>query len=111
MSVSSALVDGVAQGLVRVRVTHRFHPLFGGEFEFVKRRKNWASDRVYVFTGDGELLSLPVEWTDLAGEDPFVVVAAGRSPFRTQDLLELTGLIQALTRPGRDAAGVERITP
>ena len=111
MSVSSALVDGVAQGLVRVRVTHRFHPLFGGEFEFVKRRKNWTSDRVYVFTGDGELLSLPVEWTDLAGEDPSVVIAAGRSPFRTQDLLELAGLLQALSRPGPDAAGVERITP
>jgi very-short-patch-repair endonuclease len=25
-----------------VRVTHRFHPLFGGEFEFVKRCKTWA---------------------------------------------------------------------
>jgi hypothetical protein len=56
---------------------------------------------VYVFTGDGELLSLPVEWTDLAGEDPFVVVAAGRSLFRTQDLLDLAGLLQALSRPGR----------
>ncbi len=94
--MSSALVDGVAHGLVRVRVTHRFHPLFGGEFEFVKRRRNWAADRVYVFDGDGELLSLPVEWTDLAAQDPFVVVAAGRSPFRTQDLLELAGLVHVL---------------
>jgi len=95
--VSSALVDGVAQGLVRV--THRFHPLFGGEFEFVKRRRNWADERVYVFVGDGELLSLPVEWTDLVAQDPFVVVAAGRSPFRTPDLLELAALVQALTQP------------
>jgi hypothetical protein len=77
-------------------VTHRFHPLFGGEFEFVKRHKNWASDRVYIFDDDGQLLGLPVEWTDLAGEDPFVVVAAGRSPFRTRDLLELADLIQTL---------------
>lgn len=92
-------------------MTHRFHPLFGGEFEFVKRHKNWASDRVYVFDGGGELLSLPVEWTDLAGEDPFVVVAAGRSPFRTEDLLELAGLVRTLCQRRRAGAGVERITP
>ena len=85
------------------------------KIEFVKRRRNWAADRVYVFDGDGELLSLPVEWTDLAAQDPFVVVAAGRSPFRTQDLLELAGLVQVLgqRRDGSDGqrTGVERITP
>ena len=117
MPVSSTPVDEVAQDLVpiRVRVTHRFHPLFGGEFEFVKRRRNWTADRVYVFDVDGELLSLPVEWTNLAGDDPFVVVAAGRSPFRTQDLLELAILVQGLGRSrdldSRDAGGVARITP
>jgi hypothetical protein len=99
-----------------VRVTHRFHPLFGGEFEFVKRRRNWAADRVYVFDGDGELLSLPVEWTDLAADDPFVVVASGRSPFRTQDLLELAELVGVLTdgcagRPVGARKTVERTTP
>jgi hypothetical protein len=98
-----------------VRVTHRFHPLFDGEFEFVKRRRNWAADRVYVFDGDGELLSLPVEWTDLAVPDPFVVVAAGRSPFRTQDLLELAGLVQAwdqrCARSDGQRTGVEQTTP
>ena len=62
--------------VVRVRVTHSFHPLFGRELEFVKRRRNWRADRVYVFDPNGLLLSLPVEWTDVAGEDPFVVVLA-----------------------------------
>ncbi|WP_414637418.1 DUF5372 family protein [Actinophytocola sp.] len=28
-------------------MTHRFHPLFGREFEFVVHRHNWAEDRVY----------------------------------------------------------------
>jgi len=60
-------------------------------------------------------LSLPVEWTDLAAQDPFVVVAAGRSPFRTQDLLELAALVQVLTQgcTGRPVGErtVERITP
>jgi hypothetical protein len=66
-----------------VRVTHPFHPLFGRELEFVKRRRNWRADRVYVFDPNGLLLSLPVEWTDVVAEDPFMVVAAGRSPFHT----------------------------
>ncbi|MFG2557139.1 DUF5372 family protein [Streptomyces sp. NPDC048581] len=25
-------------------MTHRFHPLFGRELEFVKRKRNWACD-------------------------------------------------------------------
>jgi len=31
-----------------VRVTHPFHPLFDLELEFVKRRRNWRADRVYL---------------------------------------------------------------
>jgi hypothetical protein len=96
-----------------VRVTHPFHPLFDRELEFVKRRRNWRADRVYVFDPEGLLVSLPVEWTDVAAEDPFVVVAAGRSPFYTAGLLELAVLIDRI-RAGRSrdgAADVNRITP
>jgi hypothetical protein len=57
-------------------VVHPFHPWFGRDLEFVKRRRNWRADRVYVFDDAGELVSLPVEWTDLALADPCVVVAA-----------------------------------
>jgi len=64
-----------------VRVTHPFHPLFDQELEFVKRRRNWRADRVYVSDPEESPLSLPVGWTDVVAEDPFVVVAAGRSPF------------------------------
>jgi len=32
---------------VTVRVTHPFHPRFGQELEFVKRLRNWRTDRVY----------------------------------------------------------------
>jgi len=87
----------------RVRVTHPFHPLAGGEFEFVKRRKNWQADRVYVYDGAGELVVLPAEWTDAVAADPFVVVAAGRSPFHVEGLLELAELVASLT-PERSAA-------
>jgi hypothetical protein len=44
--------------------------------------------------------------------DPFVVVSAGRSPFRTADLLELAELIGELRRgAGPVPDDVKRITP
>jgi Family of unknown function (DUF5372) len=54
--------------------------------------------------GDGRTRSLPVGWTNIAPEDPFVMVAAGRAPFRLEDLLALTALVrdirpQATERP------------
>ncbi len=80
-----------------MRVTHPFHPLAGGEFEFVKRRKNWQLDRVYLYDCAGELVVLPAEWTDAVVADPFVVVSAGRSPFHVEGLLELAELVARLT--------------
>jgi hypothetical protein len=95
-----------------VRVTHRFHPLFGRSFEFVNRRKSWQSDRVYFFGDTGELACLPAEWTDMVPGDPFVAVSAGRSPFRTADLLELAELIGELRQgAGSVPDDVKRITP
>ncbi|GEC10679.1 hypothetical protein SSP24_83340 [Streptomyces spinoverrucosus] len=41
---------------------------------------------------------MPTAWTDAGGEDPFVVLAAGRSPFRTEDLLSLADLIKHMDR-------------
>ena len=57
----------------RVRVTHRFHPLSGRDFEFVAHRQNWGEDRVHLHDEDGELFSLPAGWTDVAPADPFAV--------------------------------------
>ena len=76
-----------------MRVTHRFHPSSGQSFEFVKRLQTWQSDLVYFFDSAGELVSVPAAWTDLVAPDPFVVVSAGRSPFRTADLLGLAELV------------------
>ena len=88
-----------------MRVTHRFHPLSGRSFEFVKRCKAWQSDRVFFFDDGGELASLPAEWTDVVPADPFVVVSAGRSPFRTADLLMLAELVAQL---GAGSGGARR---
>ena len=44
---------------------------------------------MFFLDGAGRQLSLPVGWTDAAEPDVFVTMAAGRSPFRFVDLVEL----------------------
>jgi len=39
---------------------------------------------------------MPATWTDVEGPDPFLVVSAGRSCFRVEDLLALAALVAAL---------------
>ena len=80
-------------------MTHPFHPLFGRQFEFVARCRNWGEDRVYYHDEQDELSSLPTAWTDVADADPFVVIAAGRCPFRVADLLDLADLADLLRPP------------
>ena len=36
---------------------------------------------------------MPASWTDVVDPDPFVVLAAGRSLFRVEDLLALAALL------------------
>ena len=95
----------------RVRVTHRFHPLFGRDFEFVAHRQNWGEDRVHLHDEDGELFSLPAGWTDVAPADPFAVIADGRCPFTVDGLLALADLIGRLRSLPEGDAAVKRITP
>ena len=84
-----------------ITVTHPFHPLCGRRFSFVSRRRNWGEDRVFYHDEQGELCSLLTAWTDAADADPFVVMAAGRCPFRVADLLDLADLVERL-RPSID---------
>jgi hypothetical protein len=94
-----------------VRVTHPFHPLAGRDFEFVEHRQNWGEDRVYLRDADGELFSLLTGWTDAAAADPFVVIAAGRCPFATGDLLAVADLIDRLRGRGGRERAVKKIMP
>ena len=91
-------------------MTHPFHPLAGHEFDLVVRKNNWAEDRVFVFTDDGQLTSIPAAFTDVDPPDPFVAIAAGRSAFRVDDLLALADLLEGL-RPAKRAGHVSRTTP
>jgi len=73
----------------------------------VERKNAWGEDRVYFYDADGRLRRLPASWTDVAGLDPFVVLAAGRSPFRAEDLWRLSVQLGDLGGRGR----VKEITP
>ena len=49
------------------------------------------------YTGeDGTLRTIRQAWTNAATVDPFVRMAAGRSPFRVSDLLALAALLDEL---------------
>jgi hypothetical protein len=56
-------------------------------------RHSWGEDRVYYHDAQGVLVSMPASWTDVVAPDPVVALSAGRSPFRLDDLLELTRLV------------------
>ena len=80
----------------RLKVTHPFHPLFGKEFELVGFFNSWKKECVEFVDEAGSQFSLPLEWTDAAGIDPFVQFSRGRSHFRIEELLRLTDLVAAI---------------
>ncbi len=94
-----------------MRVTHRFHPLFGRDFEFVAHRQNWGEDRVHLHDENGHLFSLPAGWTDAVAPDPFVVVAAGRCPFTAGGLLAVADLADRLRAQRDGTEAVKKIMP
>jgi hypothetical protein len=51
---------------------------------------------------DGRTRSLPVGWTNVGPVDPFIRVAAGRAPFRLEDLLALTALLRDVGAANRE---------
>jgi hypothetical protein len=80
-------------------VTHPFHPLCDQEFEIVGYAHTWGEHRVFFREpGETRVRSLPAAWTDVEGPDPFRVLAAGRSCFRTDDLRALVRLVDELDR-------------
>ena len=80
----------------RLKVTHPFHPLFDKEFELVGFFNRWKEECVQFSDVDGSQFSLPLDWTDAAGVDPFLRVSRGRSHFRVEELLRLADLMAAM---------------
>jgi len=75
------------------RIIHPFHPYKDTEFEIDQVRNVAAERRVFFFNQKGRKSSVPLDWTDIRAQDPFVVLSAGRALFRVEDLLGLVRLI------------------
>lgn len=86
-----------------MRVTHLFHPWCGRVFVLLGVRQTWSEDRVFFLDAAGTQFSLPARWTDVVEPDVFVAVAAGRCPFRIDDLLELARLIDGFDESAAEA--------
>lgn len=66
-----------------------------------------GDDLLFYRDRHGCVTALPTHWTSVEAEDPFLVVAVGRSQFRVADLIDLAALItelQSKCRPG-EASG------
>ena len=77
-------------------MTHPFHPLAGREIALFDRRAGGGEQRVYFENDAGEMAWLPAAWTTVAGDDPLIVMAAGRAYFRVDDLVRLAALLAGL---------------
>jgi hypothetical protein len=64
------------------------------EFDLVNYTFCWGEPRVYFYDAGGRLRSLPASWISIGPVDPFIEGAAGRSPFRLDDFLRWSQLLQ-----------------
>ncbi len=78
------------------RIIHPFHPCGDRPLSLVTVRQNWGEEILYYHDQEGRLVPVPARWTDTVPPDPVVSISAGRSPFRLEDLLELSRLVTAL---------------
>jgi hypothetical protein len=59
----------------------------------------WGEHRVFFREPkQTQVCSLPATWTDVVAVDAYVALAAGRSYFRPEDLLQLAHLLSELKR-------------
>ena len=83
------------------RIIHPFHPYRNIEFEIDSVKRIAYESRVFFFNTKGRKSSVPLDWTDIGPEDPFIAVSVGRSFFRVEDLLGLVRLIEEINSAKR----------
>jgi hypothetical protein len=77
-------------------VTHPFHPYCGQCGVCVEKRGNRAGKRWLLRFDDGQICSVPPQWTDAATPDLEVVAGGGRALCGLTDLLALSELVAHL---------------
>ena len=70
--------------------------MFGKEFDLVDYVHDWREHRAYFYDCQQNLISVPTSWTNLLPAEPFIAASAGRSYFRTDELLQLVKEIKKL---------------
>lgn len=78
-------------------MTHPFHPLHGRSLDIVDRRRCQDGEYVYLEVDAQRVERLPAAWTSLGSVDPIVLVATGRSLFRSDDLARLADIVAQIT--------------
>jgi hypothetical protein len=81
--------------------------LSGKVLTVVVHTKNWGEDRVFFYTDEKQLRSIPCRWTSLAAPDDFQTIAGRRVLFRPDDLWRLAELIEEIERRRRGEASGE----
>jgi hypothetical protein len=99
-------------------VTHPFHPLNGRPLVCVGERYNRYGKRLLLQSDDGQICSVPPQWTDVVVADPEVTLGGGRALLRFADLLDLAELVERLQaehvrakRKPNNTAEVNKTTP
>ena len=82
-------------------IIHPFHPYRNIELEIDNVKRIAYESRVFFFNTKGRKSSVPLYWTDIGPQDPFVAVSAGRALFRVADLLGLGHLIAEISNAKR----------
>ena len=90
-------------------VTHPFHTLCGHRYAVLEFRRNWQDEKVWFEDESGSLISLPVEWTDMAREDLFRQIAAGRAVLRFEDLCLLRKLLDVAKEKSEKAPLLRKV--
>ena len=83
----------------KFRVIHPFHPLHEQQLDEVGRTRQWGDERVWFRTASGDLRTIPLRFTSLAGPDPYRQWGGGRSWHRIAELVELRRLLDRLRDP------------
>lgn len=112
---------GSSAPLELVTVTHPFHPYCGQKGECVAKRGNRSGKRWLLRFADGQICSVPPQWTDATAPDPEITEGIERALCSLADLLGLSehvarlvseqGTTKGKRRKGNYAAPVKENAP
>jgi len=77
-------------------ISHPFHPLRGGRFEVLKKRRVAGVDTLILRELERGTLSVPREWTDWADPSPYDSLTLPPHRLAADSLFELVALLDAL---------------